>query len=260
MVEITKAKMAFKEYVKPYDVTNGRIRVKIAHTMRVSAYAKKIAESLNLSKEDIEIAELIGLLHDIGRFEQIRIYNTYIDRESVDHAKLGVKILFEEGIIRKFIKDNTNDELIKIAISNHNKFKIDDGLTNRQLIHSKIIRDADKLDIFDIITTEPLKDALSYPIDNIEYEKLNPKMHQDFINAKPTDKADIKSNIDCMVIWVAFVFDLYFKESVKTVYDAKYIDKIIDRVNYKDYETAKYMLEIRKFANDYLRKRIEEND
>ncbi|MNT79883.1 hypothetical protein D3C72_2192710 [compost metagenome] len=76
------------------------------------------------------------------------------------------------------------------------------------------------------------------------------------MNEKPTNKEDIHSNIDCMVIWVAFVFDLYFKESVKTVYDLKYVDKIIDRVDYKNTITKKYMEDIRKFANDYLRKRI----
>lgn len=260
MIDIAKVKLAFKEYVKPYDITNGRIRVKIAHTMRVAEYSKKIAESLKLSKEDVDLAETIGMLHDIGRFEQIRIYNTYLDHKSVDHAKLGVKILFEDGLIRKFVEDDKYDELIKIAISNHNKYKIDDGLTEIQLIYSKIIRDADKLDIFHIVTTEPLQNAVSFSIENIENEKLNEKIYNNFINEEPTDKSDIITNIDQMVIWITFILDLYFTESVKTVYKEKYVDKIIDRVNYKNEETINYMKKIRIFANEYLRKRTNEND
>ena len=37
-----------------------------------------------LYEEDIILAEAIGLLHDIGRFEQIRTYHTFIDKDSVE--------------------------------------------------------------------------------------------------------------------------------------------------------------------------------
>ena len=65
MIDIKKAKKVFKEYIRNYDIENPKIALKVAHIERVSAIAKKTAESLNLSKEDVELAELIGLLHDI---------------------------------------------------------------------------------------------------------------------------------------------------------------------------------------------------
>lgn len=69
----------------------------------------------------MELAELIGLLHDIGRFEQIKRYNTFIDKNSINHGQLGVKILFDDNQIRRFIKDSKYDDIIKTAILNHNR-------------------------------------------------------------------------------------------------------------------------------------------
>ena len=73
------------EYVMKYNPDDEKIKLKISHIERVSHIAKEIAMELNLDKEDVELAELIGLLHDIGRFEQIRIYHTFIDNKSVNH-------------------------------------------------------------------------------------------------------------------------------------------------------------------------------
>ena len=103
IIDIVKAKKVFKEYVKNYNPEDAKIKIKIAHIERVAEIARKLAEELNLGQEDIEIAELIGLLHDIGRFEQIKNYNTFLDRDSINHAEYGVKVLFEDGLIRKFV-------------------------------------------------------------------------------------------------------------------------------------------------------------
>ena len=126
MIDIVRAKKAFKEYVKKYNPDDSKVKLKIAHIERTAEVAKKLATELMLEKEDIELAELIGLLHDIGRFEQIRIYHTFVDKISIDHGKLGAKILFEDGLIRKFIETDKYDEIIRKAIINHNKFKIQD--------------------------------------------------------------------------------------------------------------------------------------
>ena len=116
MIDIKKATEAFSEYVKPYDITNGKVILKIEHTFRTVKVAKKIAEDLKLSQEQTLLAQLISLLHDIGRFEQLRIYNTFKDRQSIDHADLGVKILFEDGIIRKFIQDTKYDDIFTFPL------------------------------------------------------------------------------------------------------------------------------------------------
>ena len=75
MINIENAKKVFREYIKNYDLNYGKIALKVAHILRVSSISKRIAIALNLNEEDINLAELIGLLHDIGRFEQIKQYN-----------------------------------------------------------------------------------------------------------------------------------------------------------------------------------------
>ena len=104
IIDMEQAQKAFKEYVRKYNPEDEKIKIKIAHIQRVAQNSKRIAQNLKLSQEDIELAELIGLLHDIGRFEQVRLYHTFVDKNSINHGEYGAKILFEDGLIRKFIK------------------------------------------------------------------------------------------------------------------------------------------------------------
>lgn len=95
---------AFAEYVRNYDPSDEKIKLKIDHTYRVAGLCQRIAESLGLSEPDVDIAWLLGMLHDIGRFEQIRRFGTFNDVQSVDHAEFGADLLFKEGLIRKFVE------------------------------------------------------------------------------------------------------------------------------------------------------------
>lgn len=138
----------FINYVKDYDINDPKIRLKVEHTKIVAILCDKISASLHLSEEDISLAWLIGMLHDIGRFEQVRRYNTFNDAESVNHAKLGADLLFVDGLINNYAELTLEEKhLIEVAIRNHNEYKICDGLSERELTLCKIIRDADKIDI-----------------------------------------------------------------------------------------------------------------
>ena len=77
MIDLEKAKIEFEKYVDHYDSNNSNVRRKINHSYRVVKVAETIAKSLKLSIEDIKLVKLIALLHDIGRFEQIKKYNTF---------------------------------------------------------------------------------------------------------------------------------------------------------------------------------------
>ena len=102
MFRIEEAYKVFNDYVKDYDITNPKVELKVKHTYSVVNKARAIAESLNLEQSEIDLACLIALLHDIGRFEQLRIYNSFYDNLTVDHADFGVKLLFEDKLIEKF--------------------------------------------------------------------------------------------------------------------------------------------------------------
>lgn len=111
MINIENAKIAFSNFLKNYNMDDGKIALKVKHIYKVSEISRKIAVKNNFSEEEQKLAELIGLLHDIGRFDQIRIYNTFIDYKSENHAELGIKILFKNGLIRKFVEDDKYNEV-----------------------------------------------------------------------------------------------------------------------------------------------------
>lgn len=249
-IDILKAKKQFKEYVKAYNPENAKIRIKIEHIERVAEIARKLAEELNLSKEDIELAELIGLLHDIGRFEQIRIYNTFSDRDSINHAEYGVKVLFEDGLIRRFIEHDKYDEIIKLAILNHNKIEIDEGLTEKQNLHSKIIRDADKIDIFYVLTVAEKRDL--WDTDDLSEQKISEDVYKDFIENRLIKYEKVKTGIDLLAVNFSYIFNLYFKPSMKIIYDNKYLDKIHKRFKFNDEQTKEIINEIYTIAKKYI--------
>ena len=96
MIDLKNAKRLFDEYVANYDKDNPKVALKIEHTYRVMEASKNVAVSLGLDQDEIDLASLIGLLHDIGRFEQLKRYNCFIDSKTIDHALLGVQILFDD--------------------------------------------------------------------------------------------------------------------------------------------------------------------
>ena len=125
MIDIEKAKIAFKDFLNEYqDKSDLGFELKRVHTYHVAENAKKIAEKLNLSKEEVNLAELIGILHDIGRFEELKITKE-LNSVKFDHAGHGSKMLFEEDMIRKFIEDSQYDNIIKKSIENHGRLEIE---------------------------------------------------------------------------------------------------------------------------------------
>lgn len=155
MIDIENAKEVFNEYVKNFNPEDGRIKLKIEHILRVANYSKQIATNLKLNEEQIQLAELIGIFHDIGRFKQVEKYHTFSDRDSgVNHAEYSIKVLYEDNLIEKFKVDDKYNHIIKKAVLNHNKSEIETGLNEDELLFAKIIRDADKLDIITHAITE----------------------------------------------------------------------------------------------------------
>ena len=247
------AQVAFNKYVNNFNVKDGPTALKIRHTYEVIKKSEYIAIGLALDKDDIELAKLIALLHDIGRFQQIEKYNNFND-DKIDHAKFGVKILFEDNLIRNFIETSKYDDIIYKAILNHNKFQIEENLNEKELLHCKIIRDADKLDNFRVKKEDKFEDMFPniYNSDTVNYESISSKVYEDFMKHKCIRLEDRKTIIDYWVCILAFIFDLNFDISLKYVKENNYIDILIDRIEYKNETTKQKMEGIRKCAKDYL--------
>ena len=83
----------FLRYVSRFDSSDPKISLKVEHTLKVSKLCDDIARSKGLARPEVDLAWLCGLLHDIGRFEQVSRWNTFHDSPRSDHAALGTKVL-----------------------------------------------------------------------------------------------------------------------------------------------------------------------
>ncbi|MBR6689283.1 MAG: HD domain-containing protein [Clostridia bacterium] len=256
MIDITKAKKAFKLFLERYKTDEDVLgfELKIVHTYHVVDNARLIAEKLKLSDEDIKLAELIALLHDTGRFEEIT-YLKQFDNATFNHAEHGVKMLFEQGLIREFIKDDSYDEIIKVAIANHNRLAIEDGLDERALLHAKIIRDADKLDNFRVKKEEKIEAIFPGRVkdkEHIETSTVSDKVYETVLNKECVNIYDRQTALDCWVCVLAFVYDLNFKETFEIIKENNYIDVLIDRFAYVKAKTKERMETIRGVIKEYI--------
>ena len=237
-------KEQFTDYVSQYDLDDYHIKYKYNHSIRVEMICVALAEALNFNREDTYIIRTIGLLHDIGRFEQLRLTNSYNDNE-FDHAAYGAMILFKEGLIEKFNVDPKYYDIIEFAILNHNRFEIENTSDERKMMFARLIRDADKIDIFDAYTY--LK---AYNITNIDDDVTNEVAIQ-FKKHESINRKIRKTKADLLLSVIAFVFDINYKESLEIIYAQKYLDELYNQI-----ENRERFKEYFEFAKDYVKERI----
>lgn len=259
MIDILKAKKEFKEYLKDYDIEDERVKLKITHTYGVVSASEYLADKLNLNEEDANLSKLIALLHDIGRFEQSKVIKKVFDKADTlyfDHAKFGVKILFEDNLIRKFIEDDSYDNIIYKAILNHNKYKIEDGLNEKELLQAKLIRDNDKTDNFRVKLTETLSVLLgTEDMEKICSDTISDKIYTDFMNQKQLLIEDRKTYLDSWVSYISFIFDYNFAEGLMYLKENDLVNKMFDRIKYTNPETIERINNMKEKANEYLIKK-----
>ncbi|MDU2289363.1 HD domain-containing protein [Clostridium disporicum] len=247
----SKVKEAFHNYVENYDSSDEKIKLKIEHTYRVSELCERIAKSINMSNEDIEIAWLTGMLHDVGRFEQVKRYGTFNDFKSVDHAKLGVEILFKDGKIREFIDDSSKDDLIKNVIENHNAYKIAEDISEESKTFCNILRDADKIDILKVNTIVPLEEIYNVTTEEIYNSEVTKEVLENFKRKDTILRTLKKTAVDNVVGHISLLFGLVYDESIRIIREQKYLDKMLNFKS-KNYITNKQFEEIREIVSEYI--------
>lgn len=236
----------FDKYVEKYDMNDPEINYKYYHSYRVMDAIELIATKMNLSKNDIELAKVIGLLHDIGRFEQDKLYNSFKD-DKMDHGSYGVKVLKETDGLKHFNIAEEDYEVVYKAIENHNKFSIEPNLTERENLFCKLIRDADKLDILYAIGNPEMKGILKQ-----DDKEISKKVKEDFYNGSPANNNDVVSLNDGLLLSFCYIYDINFKETYQIIHKEKYYDKIYERINRKD--IFKPYIE---YTNKYIEERID---
>lgn len=242
------------QFISQYPEFEENISLKANHCILVSKESKALAQSLSLNKEDIFIAEILGLLHDVGRFKQYVKYQTFSDSKSQSHAELGVEVLKEHNVLK--ILSDEDREIIYKSILNHSRAEIIPENNEKVMFFSKLIRDADKLDIWRLITeyymVKEQKKNKALELELPDNNDISENVFEAILNKQIVTKESIKTLNDFKLLQVAWLFDLNFDYSIKRVYDKKYLDRIFDTLPLNE-----KVNKVKEIVNDYFRNHIQ---
>lgn len=219
------------QFIKEYPDLSENIEIKADHSWRVRKEIIGIVQNLKLNEEESLLAETIGLFHDVGRFKQYVKYQTFSDSKSQSHAELGVEVLKEHNILKDLSDENI--EIIYKSILNHSRAEIIPDENEKVIFYSKLIRDADKLDIWRLITEYYMVKEAGGENKTLELElpdndEISDQVYKAILNNKVVLKELMKTLNDFKLLQIGWLFDLNFDYSIKRLFDKKYLDKIFD--------------------------------
>lgn len=240
----------FSDYVSAYNVEDPKIKLKIDHTYRVAALCEAIALNLCETKVvplatesdgvaateliiDPDLSWLTGMLHDIGRFEQVRRFNTFSDALSVDHAEFGADLLFKEGLLSSFFPDpqkmlSQNElRILELSIRNHSRYRLQEGLSKAEEQYCHILRDADKVDIFRVNCDTPMEDIYNVSTKELKSAGVTEEVKQCFKNRTAVLRPLKKTPVDHLVGHICLIFELQYPISRKIALEQGYWNKLL---------------------------------
>ncbi len=229
---ITHLKEWISQYVSGYYTGESEhdrnILLKEDHTHRVCRNILLLCRSLNLTQADCCLAESIALFHDIGRFEQYRRYRTFNDMKSENHAYLGLWVMAKHPIMSEM--NLAERRMMTKAIAYHNAATLPENASESELLFMKLIRDADKLDIWKVVidyyherTKNPNK---TIELDLPDSSECSPKALEALRQGRFALTQDMKTLNDFKLLQISWAFDLNFKKSFQILSDQKYIEHI----------------------------------
>ena len=231
---LSALKAWFSDYVKTFHSENPEkqqnINIKKEHTIRVCSEIIDIAESLDLSREELRLAEAIALLHDVGRFEQYDRYGTFSDFNSVNHAVLGIKILRENNMLKNI--DQSTRKIILCAIFHHNRVELPRRTIEACLFFTKLLRDADKLDIWRVLT-ENYSNKNKSRIESLDLglpdtPEISDKVCQELVAGRPIKAEHLKSLNDLKLLLMGWVYDVNFQRTFQLIRERGYLEMLRD--------------------------------
>ena len=194
------------------------MQLKRRHTGFVVENATAIAAGEKFTPAEREAAQVAALLHDTGRYEQLKRYDTFRDSDSVDHAVFSHDIVKSLGWLETLGAEPDSRSAVLAAVLYHNRRELPGGLDplTERLAHT--VRDADKLDIFRVLEEQTRRtdwktDAKAFW--NLPaFAPLNPTVVDCIERREPVDYQNIRSLADFVIIQVGWMLaDLHFATS-----------------------------------------------
>ncbi len=232
--QVEDLKSWFYTYVRQFkhstDLCTENAVLKENHTIRVCNEILSIGSGLELTAGQMRLAEITALFHDIGRFEQYARFKTFSDGKSVNHADLGVEILEKNKVLKDV--DPLIQDLICRIIGYHNRAALPADETPDCLFFAKLLRDADKLDIWRVVTRhygDP--DGRRNPaleLDLPDTDEISENVYKSLINHRIVEFKDVKNLNDFKLLQAGWVFDIHFEQTLYAVSARHYLDMIRD--------------------------------
>ncbi len=236
-ISITVEKLAelkdwFTKYVRTFRYDDPdmqqNIDLKEGHTMRVCGEILTIGRQLGLSDDELRLAEMIALFHDVGRFEQYARYRTFMDGRSENHAELSIRIIEEYGIFDEF--DDEVKDLVTRSIRYHNRLSLPPDESAACLFFSRLLRDADKLDIWKVLTDYYLrketKRNAAIELGLPDTPGFSEVIYHDLMNKRMVNIGDVKNLNDFKLLQMGWVFDINYRPTMGCVKERRYIEMI----------------------------------
>jgi len=231
--QLTELKNWFDGYVKGFygidKVIDANIELKDQHTRNTCVEICHIARAMDLSHNDCLIAETVGLLHDLGRFEQFRQYRTFLDAVSLNHACYSARLAEQMSLLAEVPADER--DIILSAIRLHNVQALPQDLSPQMLLHARLIRDADKIDIYrvfhhyyELFRTDPesFKANLDLPLTS----EFTPSILEALVNRRTIDYSQLRTSMDVTLLHLAWVYDINFVPSLRRIRDRGHLAEL----------------------------------
>ena len=239
MIDIKKYEDYFERFTEMYlDNSNTEsehlhLYRKKYHSIRVKECAIKISNMLKFTKYEMQLMELIALFHDIGRFEQFRKYNTYVDSKSENHGILGAKILRDNKVFSTLPYEDI--ELILKCIELHNVKDLPNNLDKKIYKFVTVLRDADKIDWLyacaNIIPNIPKREQKTFFCDNEKEHGIKEEIVKDIILCKSIDKRLLNTQDEVRAFGLGYITSgLVYKESINIIKQENILDKIYNQM------------------------------
>ncbi|RKY21641.1 MAG: phosphohydrolase, partial [Planctomycetota bacterium] len=210
---------------------NANLKLKEEHSKRTCQEMRYLTRQLGLTDEQKRLAEAIALLHDIGRFKQFVEYRTYSDFKSVNHCLLGLDVLRSEKILEGL--DDSERQIIEKAIEYHGLKELPGDLDGQCLLFSKLIRDADKLDIFYVVIEyyrryrENPKEFM-LELEFSDEPTYSPELVDELMHERRVDYSKLQTLNDMRLLQLGWVYDVNFTATLRRIKQRRFLEEIID--------------------------------
>lgn len=227
-------KQWFSRYVQsfysPDPVVQQTMELKEKHSLSVCNEILNIGKKLILSDNNLRIAEAMALFHDIGRFEQFTRYKTFVDKKSENHGELGVKLLQQEKALAD-LNEDTQDLILKV-ISYHNRLSVPENESPACIYFSKLLRDADKLDIFNLVSNyyhlSNSERSAAVELDLPDTPTVSDEVMIGLYDGRIIGMQHLRSLNDFKLLQMAWIYDINYQPTFQMIHERGYLKKIRD--------------------------------